>query len=54
MGADPYLLFNREFSEKLEKIEEHPGVHDEQFRVVFDAVRQLLQEDGKSKRKIGF
>ena len=48
------LASSREFSEKLEKIEANLGVHDEQFRVVFDAIRQLLQEDSKPKRKIGF
>lgn len=48
------LASNREFSEKLKKIEEHLGVHDEQFRVVFDAIRQLLQDETKPKRTIGF
>jgi len=48
------LASNREFSEKLKKIEDHLGVHDEQFRIVFEAIKQLLQEDEKPKRKIGF
>lgn len=28
--------------------------YDEQFRVVFEAIRQLLTEDERPKRKIGF
>jgi hypothetical protein len=28
--------------------------YDEQFQVVFEAIRQLLEEDEKPKRKIGF
>jgi phage regulator Rha-like protein len=48
------LASNREFSEKLKKIEEHLGAHVEQFRIVFEAIKQLLQEDEKPKRKIGF
>ena len=36
------------------KIEEMETNYDEQFRVVFEAIRQLLEEDEKPKRKIGF
>jgi hypothetical protein len=36
------------------KIEEMESKYDEQFRVVFDAIRQLLVEDEKPKQKIGF
>jgi len=36
------------------KIEEMESKYDEQFRVVFEAIRQLLVEDEKPKRKIGF
>jgi len=28
--------------------------YDEQFRVVFEAIKQLLKEDEKPQRKIGF
>jgi len=37
-----------------QKIEEMESKYDEQFRVVFEAIRQLLAEDEKPKRKIGF
>ena len=36
------------------KIEEMESKYDEQFRVVFEAIRQLFSEDEKLKRKIGF
>ena len=36
------------------KIEEMEAKYDEQFRVAFEAIRQLLANDEKPKRKIGF
>jgi len=48
------LKANKEFSGKLKIIETHLAEHDEQIRLVFDAIRQLLAEDEKPKRKIGF
>ncbi len=36
------------------KIEEMETKYDEQFSVVFEAIRQLLEDDEKPKRKIGF
>lgn len=36
------------------KIEEMEAKYDEQFQVVFQALRQLLDEEEKPKRKIGF
>ena len=48
------LLANKEFSEKLKIIEAHLAEHDEQFRIIFEAIRQLLKEEEKPKRKIGF
>jgi len=36
------------------KIEEMESRYDEQFQVVFEAIRQLLEADEKPKRKIGF
>ena len=36
------------------KIEEMESKYDEQFQVVFEAIRQLLKEENKPKRKIGF
>ena len=36
------------------KIEDMEDKYDEQFSIVFQAIKQLLQEDDKPKRKIGF
>jgi len=36
------------------KIDDMEAKYDENFRLVFEAIRQLLSEDEKPKRKIGF
>ena len=36
------------------KIEAMEAKYDEQFRIVFEAIKQLLEENEKPKRKIGF
>ncbi len=41
-------------AELKKKIEEMEKKYDEQFRVVFKALGQLLEADEKPKRKIGF
>ncbi|MFC1495336.1 ORF6N domain-containing protein [Thermodesulfobacteriota bacterium] len=43
-----------ELAKKLKKFESQLEEHDEQFRVVFEAIRALMTEDEKPKRKIGF
>ena len=48
------LLSSKGFSEKLEKMEEQLAEHDEQFRVVFAAIKQLLPEKKKPKQRRGF
>jgi len=40
--------------ELRQKIEAMEAKYDEQFQVVFEAIKQLLQEDDQPKRKIGF
>ena len=42
---------HEELKKKIEKMEEK---YDEQFRIVFEAIKQLLKEDDQPKRKIGF
>ena len=37
-----------------QKVEDMESRYDEQFRVVFEAIKQLIKEDEKLKRKIGF
>jgi hypothetical protein len=36
------------------KIEDMEAKYDEQFRVVFEAIKQLISEDDQPKRKTGF
>jgi len=36
------------------KIEDMESRYDKQFRIVFQAIKQLLKEDDQPKRKIGF
>lgn len=48
------LISNEEFARKLSELEKRLLKHDEQFQVVFEAIRQLLEEDETPKRKIGF
>jgi len=36
------------------KIEDMERRYDDQFRVVFEAIQQLLEEDVKPKKKIGY
>lgn len=43
------LATHKELQKKIEDMEEK---YDEQFSIVFQAIKQLLQEDDKPKRKI--
>jgi len=45
------LASNAELAERLESLEEK---YDDQFRVVFDAIRQLMSSDEVEKESIGF
>ncbi|MCP4966744.1 MAG: hypothetical protein GY926_16145, partial [bacterium] len=42
---------NRELAAKLEELEDK---FDAQFRIVFDAIRELMQPPPASARRIGF
>ena len=42
---------NKELQQKIDALE---AKYDRQFHIVFDAIRQLLKEESKPKRKIGF
>lgn len=42
---------NKELAHKIEKLE---AKYDEQFKIVFDAIKELIREEEKPKRKIGF
>jgi len=45
------ILSHKELAKKLEVLEKR---YDAQFRVVFDAIRQLMAPPKKPRRKIGF
>ena len=45
------LSTHEELREKIESMEKK---YDENFKIVFEAIRQLLAEDEKPKKKIGF
>ena len=45
------LASNADLARKLVALEKK---YDEQFKVVFDAIRALMKETEKPKRKIGF
>ena len=45
------LATHRDLLRKLEALEKR---YDAQFRAVFDAIRELMAEDAKPKRRIGF
>ena len=45
-----WMLSNKELAEKIRQLESR---YDEQFKVVFDAIRQLINEE-KETRPIGF
>jgi hypothetical protein len=50
------LATNKDLARKLEELERKLGQHDEKFRIVFDAIRQLMAPppEGEKKRRIGF
>jgi hypothetical protein len=45
------LSEHKDLERRLDALEER---YDEQFKVVFDAIRALMSEEEKPKKKIGF
>ena len=45
------LASNAELSRRLDELETK---YDKQFRVVFDAIRQLMAKPARSRKEIGF
>ena len=45
------LIGHKDLEKKIEAMEEK---NDEQFKIVFDAIKQLLTEEEKPKKRIGF
>lgn len=48
------LMENKEFAERIEKLERQFVAHNKNFKVVFDMLRPILVLDTKEKRQIGF
>ncbi len=48
------LTTHKKLSQKLADLERRLEDHDEQFKIVFDAIRALMAPPEKPKRKIGF
>ncbi len=48
------LLGHKDILLKLEKLEGKVGKHEENFRIVFDYLRELLSQKSGPMRKIGF
>ena len=46
-----WMQSNKELENKIRQLE---GKYDQQFKVVFDAIRQLIQQDTKESAPIGF
>jgi hypothetical protein len=45
------LTSHKDFAPKLADLE---NKYDKQFRIVFEAITQLIEEDEKPKKKIGY
>ncbi len=45
------LIVHKDLAEKIERMEQQ---YDEQFRIIFTALQQMLQEESKPRPKIGF
>jgi hypothetical protein len=43
-----------ELALKLKELEERLDDHDEKVRIIFEAIKQLIEEDEKPKKKIGY
>jgi len=48
------LSTHKELAHKLEQLERKIEKHDEEIRVIFEAIRQLMTPPEKPKRRIGF
>jgi hypothetical protein len=48
------MATHKELAEKLKELEEKYDKHDSQFKVVFDALRRLIETPAPPHRRIGF
>jgi hypothetical protein len=48
------LATHKQLTRKLAELEERLGEHDEQIKVIFEAIQQLMAPTDKPRKKIGF
>lgn len=48
------LAVNKDLAHKIEALERKDAEHDNKFRVVFEAIQELLKETPPTRRRIGF
>ena len=48
------LLTHKDLMHKLEELERKYETHDRQIHGIFEAIRQVMSPEPKSKRRIGF
>lgn len=48
------LLTHKDLKKKIEDLEKKYEKHDSQFKIVFEAIKHLLEEKIKPKNKVGF
>jgi 16S rRNA G527 N7-methylase RsmG len=48
------LSTNKELSHKLAQLERKIEKHDDEIKLIFDAIRELMRPPETKKRKIGF
>ena len=49
------LLTHKEFSQKLENLEQKIGRHDDEIKAIFEAIRRLMKPQPiKPKTRMGF
>jgi hypothetical protein len=48
------LAIHKDLARKIEALERKDAEHDAKFRIVFEAVRRLVEEAPKPRRRIGF
>lgn len=48
------LSINRDLAHNLAQLEKKIETHDDEIKIIFDAIRQLMTPPVKPRRKIGF
>jgi hypothetical protein len=48
------LALHRDLADRIDALERKYDTHDQRFKLVFDAIRQIMQPPAKPRRRIGF